>query len=176
MLIYRDNKKTCMKKLLVVLAVLFVGILLAGCTSQKAAPVATPMPTPVPTIAPTVVPTTVVTVAPTPVVTTIVNVTATPTPTPTPVPTYTITFTQSLTVVPGTTAYVKAGTKVIWKNDDRYQPHGIQALDYTAAEFIGNGVRSIPYGGTLEATFDKVGSYDYTTVYQPDTDGQIIVN
>jgi plastocyanin len=175
MLIYRDNKKTCMKKLLVVLAILFVGILLAGCTSQKAAPVATPTPTPVPTVAPTVVPTTVVTtVAPTPVV--IVNVTATPTPTPTPVPTYTITFTQSLTVVPGTTAYVKAGTKVIWKNDDPFKPHGIQALDYTAAEFIGNGVRDIPYGKTLEATFDKVGSYDYTTVYQPATTGRIIVS
>ena len=31
-----------MKKLFVVLAILFIGILLAGCTSQQAAPVATP--------------------------------------------------------------------------------------------------------------------------------------
>jgi PBP1b-binding outer membrane lipoprotein LpoB len=38
-----------MKKLLVVLAILFIGILLAGCTSQPATPVATPTPTAVPT-------------------------------------------------------------------------------------------------------------------------------
>jgi plastocyanin len=176
MLIYRDNKKTCMKKLLVVLAILFVGILLAGCTTQPAAPVATPTPTPVPTVAPTVVATVVTTVAPTPVVTTMVNVTATPTPTPTPVPTYTITFTQSLTIVPDATAYVKTGTKVIWKNDDLYKPHGVQALDYTSAAYIGNGVRNIPYGGTLEATFDKPGSYDYTTVYQPAVVAKIVVS
>ncbi|MDD1700263.1 MAG: fasciclin domain-containing protein [Methanoregula sp.] len=41
-----------MKKLFVVLAILFVGILLAGCTSQPPAPVVTPTPTPVPTTAP----------------------------------------------------------------------------------------------------------------------------
>jgi len=41
-----------MKKLFVVLAILFVGILLAGCTSQPSAPVDTPTPTPVPTTAP----------------------------------------------------------------------------------------------------------------------------
>ena len=46
MLIYRNNKKRCMKKLFVVLAILFVGILLAGCTSQPAAPVATSSRTP----------------------------------------------------------------------------------------------------------------------------------
>ncbi len=38
-----------MKKLFVVLAILFIGILLAGCTSQPPAPVVTPTPTPVPT-------------------------------------------------------------------------------------------------------------------------------
>ena len=41
-----------MKKLFVVLAILFVGILIAGCTSQPPAPVVTPTPTPVPTTAP----------------------------------------------------------------------------------------------------------------------------
>ena len=41
-----------MKKLFVVLAILFVGILLAGCTSQPSEPVATPTPTAVPTTAP----------------------------------------------------------------------------------------------------------------------------
>ena len=40
-----------MKKLFVVLAILFIGILLAGCTSQPPAPVITPTPTPVPTTA-----------------------------------------------------------------------------------------------------------------------------
>jgi uncharacterized surface protein with fasciclin (FAS1) repeats len=45
-----------MKKLFVVLAILFIGILLAGCTSQPPAPVITPTPTPtpVPTTAPEV--------------------------------------------------------------------------------------------------------------------------
>ncbi|MDD1718884.1 MAG: fasciclin domain-containing protein, partial [Methanoregulaceae archaeon] len=37
-----------MKKLFVVLAILFIGILLAGCTSQPPAPVVTPTPTPTP--------------------------------------------------------------------------------------------------------------------------------
>src|SRR5665647_1578895 len=55
MLIYRNNKKRCMKKLFVVLAILFIGILIAGCTSQPPAPVVTPTPTPVPTPVPTTV-------------------------------------------------------------------------------------------------------------------------
>jgi uncharacterized surface protein with fasciclin (FAS1) repeats/plastocyanin len=56
MLIYRNNKKRCMKKLFVVLAILFIGILIAGCTSQPPAPVVTPTPTPVPTPVPTTAP------------------------------------------------------------------------------------------------------------------------
>ena len=40
-----------MKKLIVILMILFVGILIAGCTTQPAAPVATPAPTVVPTVA-----------------------------------------------------------------------------------------------------------------------------
>ncbi len=45
-----------MKKLFVVLAILFIGILIAGCTSEPAAPVVTPTPTPVPTPVPTTAP------------------------------------------------------------------------------------------------------------------------
>jgi uncharacterized surface protein with fasciclin (FAS1) repeats len=45
-----------MKKLFVVLAILFIGILIAGCTSQPPAPVVTPTPTPVPTPVTTAVP------------------------------------------------------------------------------------------------------------------------
>ena len=44
-----------MKKLFVVLAILFIGILIAGCTSQPPAPVVTPTPTAVPTPVPTTV-------------------------------------------------------------------------------------------------------------------------
>ena len=165
-----------MKKLLVVLAILFTGILLAGCTSQPAAPVATPVPTAVPTAvvttaAPTIVPTTAV-----PVV--VVNTTvATPTPTPAPVPTFTITFTQDLTIVPGGPYYVKAGTKVIFANNDPYKPHTIQANNVQSAAYFG-GVNTvtIPAGKTYEKVFDKVGAYDYTTgPFQPAGQAKIIV-
>lgn len=155
-----------MKKIFVVLAILFIGILLAGCTSQPPAPVATPTPTPVPTAVVTTVP-------PTPVPTTavvVVNTTATPkpTPTPTPQPSFTITFTSSMTITPGTTIYVPVGSKVVWKNDDQFKPHGIQSSSFASQE-------SIPYGKTFNVTFDKVGSFDYTTTFQPQTSGMIIV-
>jgi plastocyanin len=179
MLIYRNNKKRCMKKLLVVLAILFIGILLAGCTSQPAAPVATPVPTPVPTTVvttapPTPVPTKEIIVV---VVNKTANVTATPTATPTPAPTYTITFTQDLTIVPSASATVKVGTKVIWKNTDPYKPHSIMSDNVQTQKYFG-GVSTvdIPYGKTYETVFDKVGSYGYTTgPFQPATQGNIIV-
>jgi plastocyanin len=176
MLIYRNNKKRCMKKLFVVLAILFVGILLAGCTSQPAAPVATPVPTAVPTTIATPVPTAEPTKE---VVVVVVNKTAAPTPTPTatPVPTYTITFSQDLTIIPGATAYIKTGTKVIWKNDDPFKPHFIKANDVQTAAYFGSGDEvTIPYGKTLEVTFDKAGAYDYTTgPFQPQVQGKIVV-
>jgi plastocyanin len=155
-----------MKKIFVVLAILFIGILLAGCTSQPPAPVATPVPTPVPT-------TVVTTVPPTPVPTTavvVVNTTAKPTPTPTPIPqpSVTITFTSSMTITPGTTVYVPVGGKVIWKNNDQFYQHGIQSSSFGSME-------SIPYGKTFEVTFAKVGTFDYTTSFQPQVSGQIIV-
>ncbi|MHB8162763.1 MAG: cupredoxin domain-containing protein [Methanoregula sp.] len=167
-----------MKKLLVVLAILFIGILLAGCTSQPAAPVATPVPTAVPT---TVVTTAIPTAEPTKeIIVVVVNKTAnvTATPTPAPVPTYTITFTQDLTIVPGATAYVKVGTKVIWANMDPLKPHSIQANDIQTGQYFGGmGALEIPYRKTLEVTFDKVGAYDYTTgPFQPQTQGKIVVS
>lgn len=166
-----------MKKLLVVLAILFIGILLAGCTSQQAAPAATPTATPVPTTIATAVPTPEPTKE---VVVVVVNktasVTATPTATPTPVPTYTITFTQFYTLQPGASATVKAGTKVIWKNEDPYQPHSIIAKDVQTSKYFGSvSTIEIPYGKTYEVIFDKPGTYDYETVFQPVMTGEITV-
>ncbi|MFA4824615.1 MAG: hypothetical protein WC593_05590 [Methanoregula sp.] len=166
-----------MKKIFVVLAILFIGILLAGCTSQPAAaPVATPVPTPVPT-------TVVTTVPPTPVptkeiVVVVVNKTAnvTATPTATPVPSTTITFNMDMTITPSTTATVKVGSKVIWLNNDPLKPHGVLATDPTDGLWInGNKEVSIPYGQTLEITFNKAGAYDYTTNFQPERPGIIYV-
>jgi plastocyanin len=164
-----------MKKFFVVLAILFIGILLAGCTSQPATPVATPTPTPVPTTIATAVPTAVPT---TEIVVVVVNQTpnATPTPTPTPQPSITITFHNDLTITPGTTVYIPVGGKVIWVNDDPFKPHGVQATNVQTAEYFGGmGTVTIPYGTPLEVTFTKEGAYDYKTVFQQETDGKIIV-
>ncbi|OPY47795.1 MAG: hypothetical protein A4E42_00243 [Methanoregulaceae archaeon PtaU1.Bin222] len=166
-----------MKKLFVVLAILFIGILLAGCTSQPAAPVtATPTPTPVPTEIATAVPTPEPTKE---VVVVVVNKTTdvTATATPAPVPTYTITFTQDLTVVPDASAYVKVGTKVIWQNTDPYKPHTIQANDVITGSYFGStNPIEIPYGGSYSVVFDKAGSYDYTTgPFQPQMEAKIVV-
>jgi plastocyanin len=166
-----------MKKLFVVLAILFIGILLAGCTSQQAAP-ATATPTPVPTTVATAVPT----IEPTKEVVVVVvnkteNVTATPTPTPTPNPTYTITFNQDMTITPSATAYVKVGTKVIWANNDPYKPHTIQANDVVLGQYFGStSPITIPYGSSYAVVFDKVASYDYTTgPFQPATQAKIVI-
>ena len=162
-----------MKKLFVVLAILFAGILLAGCTSEPAAPVATPAPNAVPdtTAAPTAEPTKEIVVI-------VVNETEeTPTATPTQIPTATITFTQDLTLMPSGTIYVAAGTKVIWKNDDPYKPHFILANDAATAGYFGSTDEvTIPYGGTIEVIFDKPGAYDYTTgPFQPAGQAKIVV-
>jgi plastocyanin len=164
-----------MKKLFVVLAILFIGILLAGCTSQPAAPVATPTPT--------AVPTTIVTPIPTPVPTTevvvvVVNQTpnATPTPTPTPKPVVTITFNNDLTITPGTTVYIPVGGIVRFINNDPFKPHGIQATNVqTASYFGGMDTMTVAYGTPLDVTFDKEGAYDFKTVFQQEMDGKIIV-
>ncbi len=164
-----------MKKFFVVLAILFIGILLAGCTSQPAAPVATPTPTAVPTTIATAVPTPVPT---TEVVVVVVNQTpnSTPTPTPTPKPVVVITFNNDLTITPGTTIYVPVGGIVRFVNNDPFKPHGIQAVDVqTGAYFGGMDTMTIPYGTPLDITFDKVGAYDFKTVFQQEMDGKIIV-
>ena len=166
-----------MKKLLVVLSILFIGILLAGCTSQPT-PVVTPTPTPIPTAVPTTVVTTVPTEVPTTIV--VVNTTATPnstpTPTPTPQPSVKITFANDGTIKPGATVVVPVGGKVIWLNNDPYKPHGIQAVNVgTGKYFSGMTAINIPYGKTFEATFDTVGTYDYHTLFQPEIAGKIIV-
>ena len=94
--------------------------------------------------------------------------TATPTPTPTPRPSTTITFNGDWTITPGTTVYVPVGSKVIWMNNDSNAPHGLLSATFGSME-------SIPFGKTFEATFDKAGTYDYTTTWQPKQAGQIIV-
>jgi plastocyanin len=175
MLKYRNNKKRCMKKLLVVLAILFIGILLAGCTSQPAAPVATPTPTAVPTAVPTTIPTPVPT---TETVIVVVNQTpnATPTATPTPQPSTTITFNADMTITPGTTVYIPVGGKVVFVNADPYKPHGIVATNVQSSKYFGGmSTITIPYGTPLSITFDKAGAYDYKTVFQQEMDGKIIV-
>jgi plastocyanin len=174
MLIYRNNKKRCMKKLFVVLAILFAGILLAGCTSEPAAPVPTAAPTVAPTVAtpaPTAEPTKEIIIV-------VVNETEeTPTATPTPIPTYTITFSRDLTIIPSPTAYVTAGTKVIWKNEDPFKPHYIKADNMQTGKYFGSTEEVlIPYGGSVEVIFNDVGAYDYTTgPFQPQMQGKIIV-
>jgi plastocyanin len=175
MLIYRNNKKRCMKKFFVVLAILFIGILLTGCTSQPAAPVATAAPTEAPTAIATAAPTEIPT---TEIVVVVVNETpsATPTPTPTPRPSVTITFNNDLTITPGTTVYIPVGGEVIWVNNDEFKPHGVQATNVqTAAYFGGESTVTIPYGQPLHVIFDKEGAYDYKTVFQQEMDGKVIV-
>src|SRR5208337_4135852 len=142
--------------------------------SQQAAPVATPAPTAVPTAvvttaAPTVIPTTAV-----PVV--IVNTTPNATPTPTPQPSVTITFNSDMTITPGTTVYIPVGGEVIWQNNDPFKPHGVVAINYQTGQYFGGmNTVTIPYGKSLTVTFPTVGAFDYKTVYQPVTDGKIIV-
>ena len=105
--------------------------------------------------------------------------TATPTPSPTPQPSKTITFTRDLTIMPSTSISIPVGGRVVWKNDDPFKPHGIAAInsaDMVSVKYFGNGTpQNIPYGKTLEVTFDKIGTYDYTTIFQPQTTGRITV-
>jgi plastocyanin len=167
-----------MKKIFVVLAILAIGILLAGCTTQPAAPVPTPTPTPTPV--PTVVIVKVVTPEPTKEVVIVVvkNTTpnATPTPAPTPQPFKTVTFTSDLTITPGTTVYIPVGGMVSWVNNDPRYPHAIQSIDVQNQKYFGGmDTYTIPYGTPLNVTFDKEGYFDYKTVFQPETTGTVIV-
>ncbi|MFZ0004317.1 hypothetical protein [Methanoregula sp.] len=165
-----------MKKFIVVLVVLFIGILFAGCTSQQA-PAATPTPTEVPTMVATPVPTPVPTAMPTPVATP--NVTANVTANVTPVvtapmpPAKIITFSEFLTVTPTGTIYLPVNTTVAWYNADPYKQHGIQSIGSLTSQYFGKVV--IPYGKFFNVTFSKAGTYQYVTIYQPYSGGTFIV-
>jgi plastocyanin len=161
-----------MKKLFVVLMILFVGILVCGCTTQPAAP-ATPAPAAVPTAAPAPVETTV---APTPVSTAaVVNVTktATPTPTPTPIPDVKILVSKTLTFSPEVVT-IPVGTKVIWYTD---------AVGYKFNVAIeGSGVNTmvgiITPTTTGSYTFTKAGTYAMSEMIYPqfrDDNSKIVV-
>ena len=165
-----------MKKVIVVLVVLFIGILFAGCTSQSQTPAATPTPTVVPTVVATPVPTVVpnVTSNTTANMTANVtaNVTAVPTAVPMPAPVK-ITFSQTLTISPTGTLYVPVNTTVSWYNADPYKPHGIQSVGIQAAKYF--GTIEIPYGKTFNVTFSQPGTYQYATIFQPVASGTIVV-
>ena len=160
-----------MKKLIVILMILFVGILIAGCTTQPATP-ATPA-TAVPTAAPAPVETTA---APTPVPTNVtVNVTktATPAPTPTPIPDVKILVSKTLTFSPDKVT-VPVGTKVIWYTD---------AVGYKFNVGIqGSGVNTmvgiITPTTTASYTFTKAGTYAMSEMIYPqfrDDESKVIV-
>jgi plastocyanin len=149
-----------MKKLLVVLMILFVGILLAGCASTPTAPVTpTQAMTPVST---TQIPATVATVMPTTVA---INATptATPTPTPIPQPVVTITLTNYNTVNPTGPISVTQGTKVVWVNQNQAYLNQIvvQGL-FTSG--------SLKYNQQFSYTFTKTGIYVW---YSTGTNGII---
>jgi len=161
-----------MKKLFVILMILFVGILVCGCTTQPAAP-ATPVPTAGPTAAPA---TNETTEAPTPALTAVVvNVTktATPAPTPTPIPDVKVYVANTLTFNPNVVT-VPVGTKVIWWTD---------AIGYKFNVGIqGSGVNTmvgiITPTTTASYTFTKAGTYTMSEmIYQQfrDDESKIIV-
>lgn len=89
----------------------------------------------------------------------------------------TITFTSTMTIMPSVSVTIPVGGKVIWKNDDPFKPHDVQAIDNQLAQKYFGGVNpiQIPYGKTFEVTLNDVGAFDYTTVFQPQIVGKIVV-
>ena len=182
------GKRTFIVPILIVvgiIVILVVGGMILSASSHPATTYSspTPVPTPVPTLAtpvPTPVPTKEIIVvvvnkspAPTPVITTprvvVVN-------TRTPLPTYVITFTPDLTIIPGTSATIPVGGSVTWVNADPYKEHTVVATDASdGAWFAGQTSVTIPAGKSLLVTFPYSGTFEYTTVYQPNLDGAIIV-
>ena len=142
-----------MKKLLVVLMILFVGILLCGCTSQPATPPATVAPTAAPTAMETTVAPTVVATTATPAP---VNTTAKPTATPTPQIVVTIKLTNYNTVDPSGTVVVKKGTKVTWVNKMMARENIVKVEGLFTSP-------AIYTDGSFSYTFDKAGTYDWTS-------------
>jgi plastocyanin len=149
-----------MKKLFVVLMILFVGILVCGCTSQTAAPGTTP--TAAPTAAPAEVPTTAApgttpTAAPTAVPTTVK-----PAATPTPIPDQKIYITNTLTFSPAVVK-IPVGTKVIWWTDAigyKFKV-GVQGLGVNFQTGI------IQPGLPQSYTFTKAGTYSMSEMIYP---------
>ena len=154
-----------MKKLLVVLMILFVGILLCGCTSQPATSPTTVAPTAAPTAMATTVAPTVVATAATPAP---VNTTAKPTATPTPQIVVTIKMTNYNTVDPSGTVVVKKGTKVVWVNEMMARENMIMVQGLFTSP-------AIYTGGSFSYTFDKTGTYDWISTTNGAFKGTITV-
>lgn len=140
-----------MKKLLVVLMILFVGILLCGCTSQPATPPATAAPTAAPAVAETTVAPTAVETPATPAP---VDTTAKPTATPTPQIVVTIKMTNYNTVDPAGTVVVQKGSKVVWVNEMMARENIIKVEGLFTSG-------SLKTGDSFDFTFDKAGTYDW---------------
>jgi plastocyanin len=150
-----------MKKLFVILMILFVGILLCGCTSKPAAP-ATPAATAVPTTVAPVETTAAPTVVPTTVAPVVVNTTATPKPTATPIPDQKIKVDKTLTFIPKTIT-VPVGTKVIFSTDAvgyKFKV-GVTGLGVNAVSDI------ISTASTWSYTFTKAGTYTLSEQITP---------
>jgi len=165
-----------MKKLIVILMILIVGILACGCTSQPAAPAATTVP-PTETAVPTAIPTPVITQIPTPVITTALPTTAvpttTPTPTPTPLPDVNVKITSSHSISPSTVT-VPAGTKVIFTTDSIGSTFQISIKSATS----GNNVAQsglISTKNSFSYTFKTAGIYQVSDIIAPNNGGIIIV-
>jgi plastocyanin len=84
-----------------------------------------------------------------------------------------ITFKQGGVISPGTSVTIKAGSNVIWCNNDPYNPHGIQAIAVQTGKYF--GMRMIPYRGNFTVSFPVAGSFTYTTTFQPLQTGVITV-
>ena len=163
-----------MKKLTVILIILFIGILLAGCTSQTTTEAT---PTPTPTAEVTAVPTAESTAAPTEVATTEVPTeeptTEAPTTEPTPIPDVNVKVMNTLTFDPPT-LNIPAGTKVIFSTDAVGYKFKIalSGLGFNAVSDI------ISPGTSWSYTFTKPGTYTMEEQIYPqfhDDNAKIVV-
>lgn len=167
-----------MKKLIVILMILIVGILACGCTSQSTAPATTVQttaaPTPVPTTeVPTAVPTPEATTeVPTTVVTTVVT-TAVPTPTPTPLPDVNVKVTGSHSISPSTIT-IPAGTKVIFSTDSIGSTFEVAIRKSTGGNDIAES-GLITTKKSWSYTFKTPGKFYAADVLAPNNAGIIIV-
>ena len=165
-----------MKKVIVVLVVLFIGILFAGCTSQPSPSAATPdangsthnvphlfLPHADPGCYPQH-----------DGKCDCRNVTAVPTAAPTS-NVVTITFTQESDHNPVWDTLCAGGNNRFLVNNDPFKPHGIQSVGSTnnAQDF---GTVTIPYGQMYNVIFSQKGAYNYVTVFQPSAVWKIVVS